>query len=463
STQTYDYFNYSFIPSITQTSSINNWNGQATRGYDKDDQKTLEWLGNYFLDANDHSLRLMAGYSYQYFQSSGMSAENRNFPSDVLSYNNLGTGLWMTEDGRLGYGSYKNDSRLIAFLGRASYSYKDKYMLTASLRYEGSSKFGINHKWGYFPGASVGWRLSAEPFMENASWVNDLKLRADVGVTGNQNFDNYISLTTYSGFGYYPFEGTWYQVFGPARNPNPDLRWEKGINANIGLDFSILDSRVGGSLNFYRREQQDLLGNYLAPTPPFAHPNVFVNVGTMRNIGFEVEVSANVIRHAGFDYTIDLAASTNDNKFVSFSNSEFQGQSFVEMASLPAPGSPGPIQRLEEGQRIGSFYMYKHAGIDDQGRWLIYDKDDNVILSTEKTIEDRRYVGNGLPKYFLSLSNRFRYGNWDMSVFLRGVFGFDVFNVHDFYYGIPSVPKGQNVLRSAYGKNAGITMEKEPT
>src|SRR5690606_22208789 len=96
STQTYDYFNYSFIPSTTQTSYINNWNGQATRGYDKNDQKTLEWLGNYFLDLNDHSLKLMGGYSYHYFQSSGMSAENRNFPSDVLSYNNLGTGLWMT-------------------------------------------------------------------------------------------------------------------------------------------------------------------------------------------------------------------------------------------------------------------------------------------------------------------------------------------------------------------------------
>ena len=197
-----------------------------------------------------------------------MNAENKNFSNDGLSYNNLASGAWAKEKGFVGMGSYKNDSKLIAFFGRVSYDYQGKYLATASLRHEGSSKFGANHKWGNFPAASLGWRISQERFMSGASgWLNDLKLRADFGVTGNQNFDNYLSLNTMTSFGDYYYNGQYLTVWGSARNVNPDLRWEKGINWNIGLDFALLDNRMSGSLNYFNRTQKDLLGDYNVPIP----------------------------------------------------------------------------------------------------------------------------------------------------------------------------------------------------
>ena len=146
----------------------------------------------------------MAGYSYQYSQYSGFSAENKDFPNDGLGPDNLGSGELAKEEGEVLMGSYKNDAKLIAFFARVSYDWAGKYLATASLRHEGSSKFGANHKWGNFPAFSLGWRISEERFMEGTrSWLNDLKIRGDYGETGNQNFDSYLSLNTMSGFGYY--------------------------------------------------------------------------------------------------------------------------------------------------------------------------------------------------------------------------------------------------------------------
>jgi outer membrane cobalamin receptor len=144
-----------------------------------------------------------------------MSAENKDFPSDILTYNSLSQGEWAKEEGRNSMGSYKNDARLIAFFGRISYDYLERYLLTLSLRREGSSKYGKNNKWGYFPAASIGWRVSEESFLKkDVNWINDLKFRADIGVTGNQDFGSYMALSTMQGFGSYYYDGNYFTVWG---------------------------------------------------------------------------------------------------------------------------------------------------------------------------------------------------------------------------------------------------------
>ena len=253
----YDNNNSWFRPS-TSTIAINNGrDGEASRSYSKERQYVAEWLANYMGSFGKHNVKGMLGYSYQYSQYSGLNAENKDFPNDALGPDNLGSGEYVKDEGEVGMGSYKNDAKLIAFFGRVSYDYDGKYLFTASLRHEGSSKFGANHKWGNFPAVSAGWRISQEKFMKNIKWISDLKIRGDYGVTGNQDFGSYKSLNTMTGFGYYIYNGKYFQVWGPAKNVNPDLRWEKAKNWNIGIDFSLFKNRFYGSLNYFNRKTED--------------------------------------------------------------------------------------------------------------------------------------------------------------------------------------------------------------
>lgn len=454
-----DNFDYMFRPSTSNWAKRSGFSGEASRRYSKFRQNSLEWLGNYSMELEDHRVKAMAGYSYQYIQESGLFAENKDFSSDILTYNNLNTGDWAKEEGRSGMSTWKNDSKLIAFFGRLSYDYKEKYLATASLRYEGSSKFGANNKWGYFPAVSAGWRISEEDFMNDISWIDELKIRADYGVTGNQNFGNYLSLSTMQSFGSYYYNGSYYTVWGPGKNPNPNLKWEKGKNWNAGVDFSLLNNVISASVNYYYRKQQDLLGDYNVPVPPYLYTSSFVNVGTMRNSGVEVDLNIHAIKTKDFNYNVGLVGSSNDNKFINFSNSEFVGQGFLDVGYMESPNQPGRLQRIEEGKRIGNYRTWKYAGIDKDGDWVVWNKDNTEMIKiSDAKEEDKRITGNGLPKFTASMNNNFTYKNWGLTVFLRGAFGFDIFNVHDFYYGLPVMQS--NVISKAYGKNAAITKGK---
>jgi TonB-linked SusC/RagA family outer membrane protein len=454
-----DFFDFEFTPSYN-TALINSNGGRntASRDYNKGDQKSLEWINNYALNLGKHNIKILGGYSFNYFNNSGLSGSNQGFPSDVLTYNNLGTGAWNLEEGQNGVGSFKNDSKLIAVFGRVNYDFGGKYYLSASIRREGSSKFGYEHKWGNFPAASVGWRVSEEGFF-NLPWVNELKLRADYGVTGNQDFGNYLSLDLYGPYGYYMYNGAYYQVWGPRQNTNYDLRWEKAENFNAGLDFDLFGNKISGSINYYVRTNKDLLGSYSVPVPPNVQTSTFANVGTMKNSGVELQLNASVIKRDDFNYNISFAGATNNNKFVSFSNDTYSGQPFIDVVGLPAPGSPGTAQRLEEGRRIGSFFMLKSAGVDATGRLMVYNKDGAIIPGNQASIDDKQYVGNGLPKFTASLGNTFTYKKFDLNIYLRGAFGYDLFNTTAFYTGTPVTQTGANVLASAYdgGKYASLT------
>lgn len=452
-----DNLNYFFRPSTSTSAKFYAGLNYASRAYTKTTQKTVEWLNNYSLNVKKHSLKLLGGYSFQYFQFSGLSAENRGFSTNAFTYNNLGNGTYGQQLGVNGMTTTKNDSKLIAFFGRLNYSYNDKYLFSTSLRYEGSSKFGANSKWGYFPAFSVGWRLNEESFLKDVSWITDLKLRADYGVTGNQDFGNYLSLALYQGYNWYPYNGTYYQTWGPGNNINDNLRWEKAKNFNLGVDFALFDNTISGSINFYKKRQQDLLGNYNVPIPPNINTQTFANVGTMENSGIELQLSAAIIKHKNFNYSITFAGASNNNKFVSFSNDLFRGQNFIDAVDMPAPGSPGPSMRLQEGQRVGNFYMYRYAGVDDKGNFLIFSKKGDAIPSSQAKEDDKQIVGNGLPKYTMSFGNTLNYKRWDASVYFRGSFGYSIFNVHDFYYGLKASIAQTNVLASAADRNAHIS------
>lgn len=451
----YSYDQKWFRPS-TSTMAINaGYDGQASRSYSKTRQDVLEWIGNATGKFGRNNIKLMLGYSYQYFQNSGFNAENSDFPNDGLGADNLGSGEYAKDEGIIGMGSYKNDSKLIAFFGRISYDWDGKYLLTASLRHEGSSKFGKNNKWGNFPAVSIGWRISNESFMEpSRSWLNDLKIRADYGESGNQNFGSYMSLATMAGYGYSYINGRYLQGWGASKNPNPDLKWERAKNWNIGLDFAMFNNRFSGSLNYFRRRTEDLLGDYNVSVPPYMWPTAFVNVGTMENSGFEFDLSVNVVQSRDFTYSFNVVGSTMKNKFIDFSNTKYIGQDFYNMCETENPFPYYYLQRIEKGQSIGNFYMWKYYGIDHNGDWLVYNKAGEVISANRATEEDKVKVGNGLPKFTMSTTHTFRYRNFDLALFFRGAFGFDLFNIHDFYYGTRKY--SGNMLKKAYGKNFKI-------
>jgi TonB-linked SusC/RagA family outer membrane protein len=449
-----------FRPS-TSTLAINGgYDGEGSRSYSKERQYVLEWLTNWSGSFNNHNIKAMAGYSYQYSQYSGFSAWNKDFPNDGLGSDNLGSGELAKEEGEVLMSSYKNDAKLISFFGRVSYDYDGKYLFTASLRHEGSSKFGEKHKWGNFPAISAGWRISQEEFMRDIDWINDLKIRGDYGETGNQDFGSYLSLNTMTGFGYYFYNGKYFQVWGPSKNVNPDLRWEKGKNWNVGIDFTMFNNRFYGSLNYFNRRQQDLLGNYKVSVPPFLFDETFVNVGTMKNTGFEFDLSFNAVQTKDFDYNFNVIGTWMSNKFVDFSNSQYIGQDFYNVCDTSDPYPYYTLQRIEKGQSLGNFFMWKFAGITTDGEWLVYDKDGDIIRAAQATEADRQVVGNGMPKFTMSTGHNFRYRNFDLALFFRGAFGFDIFNIHDFYYGTRNF--SGNVLCKAYGKNFDINPDENP-
>lgn len=451
-----DKFNNQYQPS-TYSGQINGGTtGYAYKSSSTSQLVNLEWVNNFSMQLEGHRVRLMAGYSYAYEVAENMSANNTNFTTDATLYNNIGEGTLAGEDGKINMSSGKSDHTLISFFARVNYDWKERYLLSLSIRHEGSSRFGANHKWGNFPAVSVGWRISDEPFFSFAEGVvDDLKIRYDYGVTGNQDIGNYLSLATYRSYGYYQYNGERFHVWGPSGNVNPDLRWEKGNNQNVGIDFSFLQYRITGSINYFNRHQTDLLGTYTVAVPPNISTSITANVGSMRNQGVEIDLTVNPIRTDDFNWSFTVIGATSDNKFESFSNDVFKGQSYVSMCTMANPNNPGDLQRLEEGQRVGNYYTYRYAGVDVRGDWLIYDKDGKIIPIAQGTDADKAITGNGLPWFTGSFTNNLRYKNFDLSISLRAALGFEIFNVHDFYYGLQSMTT--NLLRSAYAKNAAIT------
>lgn len=402
-----------------------------------------------------HTFRVLGGYSYQYRVFESFEAGNSGFLNDVFQENNLGAGNFL-QLGKSSLGSTKEDNKLIAFFGRVNYSFKDKYIAQFILRHEGSSRFGANNKYGDFPAASVGWAISQEPFMKGVSFVNDLKLRAGYGVTGNQGIPNYQSVVRLgTGNQYLNDDGVWRQTYGPNNNPNPNLRWERKQEVNLGVDFAFFGNRLTGAIDVYRRRTSDLLGNFNTQLPPFVQSTVFTNVGVIDNKGLEVTLSGTVMKTKNFSWGMDFTGSTQSNKLVSFSDDVYK-TTFLNFGDIGGFGALGNAIRTIEGGPLGSFYGKRFAGFTPDGKWLFY-KATGEVVTADKIApnDDYAYIGNGVPKYYMSWNNRFQYKNFDLTLFFRGKFKYDILNLQQVFFG-NKVYLPNNVLLDAITRNNQI-------
>ena len=362
---------------------LSEWTGYAYHTNSESVQNNLEVTSKYDLNVGKHRMNAMVGYSYQYYKYEQNYANNYNFPTDFYQWNNLGIGQAL-KDGKAGMGSSAEDNTLIGFFARVSYAYDNRYNLLVSVRREGSSKFGADNKWGTFPSASLGWTISNEEFMEGLTWLNNLKLRAGFGITGVIPGSSYMSLTTYNyGSSYYydNASGEWLPGLSVASNPNPDLKWEKSTEFNVGLDWSVLDDRLGGSIDVYNKKTTDLLFYYSVPTPPNLYNTTFANGGSVRNRGFEIAVNAVPVRTKDFEWKTVVTLSHNESKLLSLSNELYETESYKNVGGLGEPIST-TTHRMEEGRPLGEFWGLKSVGVSENGLFLIEKPDGEVVEFT---------------------------------------------------------------------------------
>lgn len=415
---------------------LNDWNGYAYHTNDETRTDNLEITSKYDLNIGKHRMNALVGYSYQYYTYNRNYANNYDFPSEFYTYNNLGIGQALKE-GKAGMGSEKNENTLIGFFARVSYAYDNRYNILVSVRREGSSKFGENHKWGTFPSASLGWTISNEAFMKDVKWVNNLKLRAGFGVTGVIPNDPYISLTKYTyGSSYYYSNGTWLPGLSVSSNPNPDLKWEKSTEFNVGLDWSLLDDRLGGSIDVYNKKTTDLLFLYTVPTPPNLYNETMANAGSVRNRGVEVAINAVPVRTKDFEWKTVVTIASNKSKLLSLSNDMYESETFKDVGGLGEPISIS-THRMEEGRPLGEFYGLKSVGVSENGLFLIEKPDGEVVEFSNdqlKNDEYRQYLGNGLPKVTLGWTNNFSYKGWDLNMQFTSQLGFKILNEPRAFY-----------------------------
>ncbi|MFC0875494.1 SusC/RagA family TonB-linked outer membrane protein [Saccharicrinis sp. FJH2] len=428
----------------------------------------LDLTSKYNAHFNEHRLDALIGYSYQYNVNEGFNANNFDFQNDFFEYNNIGVGSALKK-GDAGMGSYKNDNTLIGFFGRVSYGYANKYNALISIRHEGSSKFGENNKWGNFPSASLGWTISNEEFMRSLNWIDNLKLRAGFGVTGVIPQSSYLSLTRYSlGSQYYYENGQWNPGLIIASNPNPDLKWEKSTEYNVGLEFSFLNDRIGGSVDVYTKKTSDMLWWFDVPTPPNLYNQTLANVGEMRNRGVEIAINGSPVKGMEFKWESTVTASFNDNKLLSLSNDLYETANQHDEAWLGEPITI-PTQRLEVGKSIGNFFGLKSVGVSENGLWLIENPEtgeaeefNDNMLNNDKY---RQYLGNAIPKVYLGWSNTFRYKNFDLSFLLTSQLGFQILNEPRAFYENNSIAYNrlESVLDAPYGGEYTLSSSQKQT
>ena len=439
------------------TSSASYWDGYAGSANIKNERwrtNRIEWLGNYTLTLRRHQLRAVIGYSWERSNYETDYQENAGFVYDTLSYWGIGNGTYL-KDGKANMYAGTTESTLIGFFGRLNYNFNDMLYVAASLRHEGSTKFGVNKKWGTFPSVSLAWEAIETPWLkEKLNMFQSLKPRISYGVTGRSDFSPYQSMPTYGAYGQYFINGQWINGYAPTLNANPDLAWEKSTAFNIGLDFVTLKGRLRGSIEYFDRRSKDLLYNYKAPQPPFIYSTILVNVGTTKNTGVEVSLDYDAIKNKNFQWTTGINWSTGSTELSKLSGDSYQ-MSWLDLYQKPGLGTSEYFFRVEEGGKMGQFYGYEHAGLDENGLLMVYDNDGVARPASQADPSWKREIGNGAPKHFLSWSNTLRYKNWDMSLLFRGAFGHKIFNMRKYGMGLQGCGT-DNVLRTAYTDYADV-------
>jgi TonB-dependent SusC/RagA subfamily outer membrane receptor len=391
----------SYATSKYYTSLTSGIPGNAYKSYNGGKQKILELTTNYDLQRGDHNLSVLAGYSYNYWVYNGFNASNADFPTDSYLYNNMFVGARL-KDGNASMGSYKNDATLVAFFGRLQYSFK-----------------------------------SEENFMQGVDWMDNLKLRAGYGVTGRVPGGNYQSMILYnSDQNFLDKDGNWVAAYSITQNPNPNLKWEKTSEINVGLDFQLLGNRLKGSIDVYNKETTDLLFQYTVPIPPNLAQTTTANVGSISNKGYEIMLTGSPVSKKDFEWNTTVTLSHNQNKLIKLSNELYETNDYLYGYSIGDPISV-PSHRWKEGGSVGNFWGLKSVGVTEDGIWLVEDPATGEAIPYSTSLNSDTYrqeLGNGYAQVFLGWNNTVRYKNFDLNMQLTGQFGFKILNQQRMFY-----------------------------
>lgn len=434
--------------------------GQAYKGNKKMESILGNMVLTYQKEWRKHYFDILGLAELQKDQYSGFYTTVTNFSSDDLGYHNLQDGALRPWEGT---GSYYEDPRLVSFMGRVNYTYDDRYILTVNARGDASSKFGSNHKWGFFPAASVAWVVSKESFMQNLPFVDNLKVRAGYGLAGNQSgIDSYTTLRLMRPNGVAPVGSSPVVTLNELRNANPDLKWEVKQTFNAGIEIALLGNRLLLTANYYHSKTKDMLYLYNVSVPPFKYNTLLANIGSMKNYGTELSIGITPLKTKDMELNINANLTFQQNKLLSL-NGTYQGENisateYKSLASLDGAGFHGGYNHIVYqivGQPLGVFYLPHCTGLvsDGNGGYTYQIADLNGGGVSLEDGEDRYVAGQAVPKTILGSNISFRYKDFDVSLQVNGAFGHKVYNGTSLtYMNMNSFPD-YNVMRKAPARN----------
>jgi len=435
-------------------------NGLATRNSEDITSNLFEMTANYSKELGNSNLSLLAGYSFteNFYENFGITAGN--FITNDLGFNALGSAQDIPNGLATVFGG-KNSDRVIGFFGRVNYNIDDTYYISASLRREGSSRFGAGNKWGNFPAVSAGVTLSN---LFDVAAVDNLKLRVGYGVTGSLPGSSYLSLLRFGTNSSFYYNGNYIPAYRPFQNDNPNLRWETKGEFNTGLDFALMDYKLTGTFDYYNRVTTDLLYNVAVDASSNQADRTWANLDDveLQNSGVELTLSYNMesndksftwsptLTFGSYNTVLNKVAAPDGSQYVFFSS---DAPAFDFSTSPGAPGlNNDPIVAVIAGEPIGQIWGLTYEGVDDNGNFIFKDLDgDGTIDASAGNSPDKSVIGNGLPTFSLGLVNNFSYNNFDLSFFLRGDFGHDLANMYrTFYEPNTNSRTMENIVKTEY-------------
>ncbi len=396
---------------------------------------------------NSH-LTALIGYSYQRFETENTYTQANQFVSTATKWNLMQSGTILSNT------SFKEANRLASYYGRINYKLMERYLLTFTLRRDGSSRFGGNNQWGTFPSGAIAWNIADESFMEDTE-VSNLKLRLGYGITGNQELPNYLYAEQLgiSGSAIYYMNGQAIPAVLPTNYANPDLKWETTAQSNIGIDFGLFEERISGSIDLYSKKTTDLLLSFSTAAPSVVSTQ-WANVGEVTNKGIELNLSASVINSGNFTWRTNVNFAKNKNEVVSLSNDTFTREEIRYASGSGVVANGVNIKIIKPGSPLGTFYGKKFTGFDENGleTYLDVDGEDGA---------DEVVIGQVDPDFTFGFNNNFSYKRFDATINFRGVVGNDIYNNTDAEFSYPSSAPGVNVLRSVLSTEASRQQNAE--
>lgn len=408
-------------------------NNSASVNHNRYSNVTNEFIANYNFDIHeDHNFNLMGAYTYQQYIRKYLAASGNTFLSDITWTNDLGSA------GTINTPSTNHTQWVMkSFLGRFNYSYKGKYIATASIRADGSSRYSENNRWGYFPSFALAWRISDEAFLKDFENLSDAKIRFGYGSTGSTAISPYstqnllVTGKSATGNGNYTF-------YAPGREFPEDLKWETTSQWDIGLDVSFMNNRIRATFDYYSKLTSNLLNTVFLPLSS-GYSTTVQNIGSMSNKGFEFLIEGDIIETRDFGFTTQINIAHNKNRVEKLSDGlDIFGATHTSFAS-------GSINIIREGYPIGSFYVYKNNGLNENGSLTYQDfNEDGRFTDTE----DRYIAGSPHPDFTYGINMGFRYKKLELSFLLQGSQGNDIFNLSEMRNY--SYSQGMNIEKEVY-------------